>query len=75
MESSWEDFGIRTLEGVTDAATRLGAQYANVWLSREQFEAQLDSYERLARLQPRPAVAPLGLFLLIGLGVLLVART
>lgn len=72
----WEDVAIQTAGNLSATALRLGELYAGVWLSREQFEAQLDGYERAAKLAPRSAgVAPLGVLLLIGLGVLLVARS
>lgn len=72
----WEDVALQTASNLSSSAIRLGELYAGVWLSREQFEAQLDAYERVARVTPRAAtVPPLGVLLLIGLGVLLVARS
>lgn len=72
----WEDVAIQTASNLSSSALRLGELYAGVWLSREQFEAQIDAYERVSRLAPRPAtVPPMGVLLLIGLGVLLVARS
>lgn len=71
----WEGALGRTLESVASSALRLGEQYAGVFFSREQFEAQLDAYERIARLQPRAAPAiPVALLLVAGFVVFALAK-
>lgn len=72
----WENLAISTLGNLSDAALRLGTQYAGVFLSREQFEAQLDAYERMARLQrPATGLPPLAILMVGAVLVLLLARS
>lgn len=71
----WEGLAGRSLEAIGASALRLGEQYAGVFFSRQQFEAQLDAYGRLAQLQPRPAgLPPLAILMVGAVLVLLLAK-